>query len=384
MDRISISENVKRQLFAESMGKCMNPACEKDLFIGDGDIVERAHIIPYCKTADNAFENLIILCPNCHTQFDKGLSFSEEEIKGWKQERKNKIAGIFNKKYSSFEALSEVVVPLLLENKTLYEKYYLNSNRALWNKFELKVLANNKALKGILQNNLNLIQRHPEKAYSNLEYIYTFFAHIDEFEQTRVDEEKMRQILFPTEINSMFGIAPVDYKVLPSTEALECLISKLIEEDKFEQLYIGNDNPYIKLKGNEEPNKIFLRDTPRLRQLYYTYDCFQKAKVRFESLNFALKHITLKQLNYTFESYTNLKVIFIKGVKVIFIYEYCLSKVGLLELSPDENSVVVNLHNWNGSCCISKEAYELAKKLKVKLLPMEDFYDFVNELKFKG
>ena len=70
------------------------------------------------------------------------------------QERKNKIAGIFNKKYSSFEALSEVVVPLLLENKTLYEKYYLNSNRALWNKFELKVLANNKALKGILQNNL--------------------------------------------------------------------------------------------------------------------------------------------------------------------------------------------------------------------------------------
>ena len=79
MDRISISENVKRRLFAESMGKCMNPACEKDLFIGDGDIVERAHIIPYCKTADNAFENLIILCPNCHTQFDKGLSFSEEE-----------------------------------------------------------------------------------------------------------------------------------------------------------------------------------------------------------------------------------------------------------------------------------------------------------------
>lgn len=29
MDRTTISENVKRRLYAESMGRCMNPDCKK-------------------------------------------------------------------------------------------------------------------------------------------------------------------------------------------------------------------------------------------------------------------------------------------------------------------------------------------------------------------
>lgn len=36
MSRESISENIKRRLYAESMGRCMNPECQKELFIGDG------------------------------------------------------------------------------------------------------------------------------------------------------------------------------------------------------------------------------------------------------------------------------------------------------------------------------------------------------------
>lgn len=56
------------------------------------DIIERAHIIPYCETADNSFENLIILCPTCHKKFDKNSSFSPEEVKiGNKLEKKNLI-----------------------------------------------------------------------------------------------------------------------------------------------------------------------------------------------------------------------------------------------------------------------------------------------------
>ena len=66
-----IEENVKRRLYAESMGRCMNPNCQKELFCNDGDIIEKAHIDAYCQTADNSFENLVLLCPNCHTNFDK-------------------------------------------------------------------------------------------------------------------------------------------------------------------------------------------------------------------------------------------------------------------------------------------------------------------------
>ena len=56
-----ISENVERRLYAESMGYCMNPECHKPLFSkNNGDIIEKAHIDPYCKGANNTFENLII------------------------------------------------------------------------------------------------------------------------------------------------------------------------------------------------------------------------------------------------------------------------------------------------------------------------------------
>ena len=79
MSRKPISESVKKQLYAESMGRCMNPACRCDLFDNGKDIGEMAHIIPYCETEDNSEENLIILCPNCHKKFDKQETIKEEK-----------------------------------------------------------------------------------------------------------------------------------------------------------------------------------------------------------------------------------------------------------------------------------------------------------------
>ena len=68
---------------------------------------------------------------------------------------------------------------------------------------------NNRKLKLLLENNRNLFQYHENNAYSNLACIDTFILHIDEFEKTRLDEEKNRQVLYPEEINSIFDIEPV-------------------------------------------------------------------------------------------------------------------------------------------------------------------------------
>ena len=87
MSRDPISVNVQRRLYAESMGRCMNPTCKKELFSPSGDLIEKAHIDPYCKTADNSFENLVVLCPNCHTDFDKNSAFTPEEVLTWKHIR---------------------------------------------------------------------------------------------------------------------------------------------------------------------------------------------------------------------------------------------------------------------------------------------------------
>ena len=375
-----ISEHVQRKLYAESMGRCMNPDCKEELFQYNGDMIERAHIRPFCDTEDNSFENLIVLCPNCHTNFDKNFAFKSDQVKMWKQIRKQEFDGFFSEKYATFDDLRNNVAPLLLENKTIYENYYLDGEKELWNQFEGKILSNNRKLRKILESNFGLIQRHTNKDYSNLELVHLFLAHINEFEDTRLEEEKNRHVLFPEKINSMFGISPVKEFLLPSVESLEALITELKNEDKFIGISIGNDNPYIRLNEGEDSVNVFLHDTPRIRQLYFDYNCFKTTKVRLESLNFALKYIYSRKVKFEFSKDNNLREIIVNNVKIIFVYEYCLSKVTLTQLSPEATSVIVNLHNWNGESCISKEAYDFSEVIEVTLLTMDGFYEYINKL----
>lgn len=375
-----ISADVKRRLYAESMGRCMNPDCKKELFVYNGDIIEKAHIRAYCDTADNSFENLIVLCPTCHTNFDKNSAFKAEEVKQWKQIRAEELNSFFSTKYSSFEDLKNKVKPLLWENKTIYENYYLKGNKNLWEKFEIKILINNRKLKNILSNNLMLIQSYSDDTYSNLNLVHLFLAHIDEFESSRQAEEKTRQILFPLEINSLFEVSPLSDSFLPSVESLELFISKLQNENKFIDIFMGVNEPYISIRNSGEISEIYLKDTPRLRQYYYDYECYRSTKVRLKSLNYALKYIKSRGIDFKFYKYNNLREIEIKNKKMIFVYEYCLSRAFLECLCPSPNSIVVNLHNWNGSGCISSEAYTFAKLINVELLDMDAFYIYVNRL----
>ncbi|MGP1505539.1 MAG: HNH endonuclease signature motif containing protein [Eggerthia catenaformis] len=378
MRRKPISENVKRRLWAESMGRCMNPDCQAELFINDNDIIEKAHIGAYYETEDNSFENLIILCPNCHKIFDKTNFISEDTVKKWKKDRRKDLEEFFSIKFSSFDKLREKVVPILKENHSIYDNYYLGNNKYLWNKFEPIILSNNEKLKLLFDNNLNLFQEHPVKEYSNLEVIKKFITHVEEFKNTRCDEEKIREVLFPQKINSIFGIVPISNYMLPSTESLEKLLKTFRDKDILEEVVLGIDKPYILLKNGE---KIFMDDTPRVRQLYYDYNCFEKVGVRFESLNFALKYLNSRNISFEYSNQNILREIKIKDVNIVFVYEYCLSKEFLYRMAPKPRCVIVNLHNWNGTCCISKAALDLSEDFNVELLTLDEFYRYVNKIK---
>lgn len=379
--RKSISAVVERRIYTESMGRCMNPKCQTELFKEGRDIMEKAHIIPYCKTAENSYENLIILCPNCHTNFDKNNAFNIDEVKKWKKIRADEFKRFFSKEYDNFEDLKSKVVPLLLDNRAIFENYYLGNKRNLWNSIEGKILSNNGIIREVLKQNTKLIQNHSVKDFSNLEIVRKFILHIDEFESTRLSEEKERGILFPTEINSLFGIEPLEGKLLPSVESIECLIEALQNKGEFENIVLGEDKPYICIKKNNDSEKIYLNDTPILRQMYYDNNCFRVTNIRFESLNYALKYIKSRGLKFDFLDIKNLKEVIVNGIKIVFIYKYCLSKVELLQLAPDEECIIFNLHNWNGENCISLEAYELAKEMKVRLLTMDKFYGCINSIR---
>lgn len=378
MNRKAIAENVKRRLWAESMGRCMNPDCRAELFIKNSDIMEKAHIGAYYETEDNSYENLIVLCPNCHKKFDKTGFIDENIVKQWKEIRRNELEKFFSVELSSFDQLKEKVVPFLRENYSIYKSYYLSGNKSLWDKFEPQILSNNEKLKLLFENNRTLFQQHSYKEYSNLELIQKFITHVDEFKITRDDGEKLREVLFPQEINSIFGIMPVTDYILPSTESMEELIKVLRKENLIDEVMLGMDRPYILLKNRE---KIFMDDTPRVRQLYYDNSCFRKTGVRLESLNFALKYLRSRNINFTYVNQDSLREIKVNDINIVFVYEYCLSKTFLSSMSPKPNYVIVNLHNWNGSRCISREALNLADNFEVKLLTMDEFYGYINEIK---
>ena len=158
-------------------------------------------------------------------------------------------------------------------------------------------------------------------------------------------------------------------------------IDKLILEGNFDHISIGNINPYVQFIEEGKTTRVYLNVTPRLRQLYSDYKCPIMRKVRLESLNFALGRIKAKGLRYEFVQKNNLRKILIKNHKVVFVYEYCLSKAAMLELMPDEESIIVNLHNWNEVCCIAQDGYEQAVLMNVKLMKMSEFYTFIDGLK---
>ena len=63
--RQAIPRKLKRKILIESGHRCAIPTCRQVP-------VEIAHIEPWSKVKEHTFENLIALCPTCHTRFDRG------------------------------------------------------------------------------------------------------------------------------------------------------------------------------------------------------------------------------------------------------------------------------------------------------------------------
>ncbi|MFE6766381.1 HNH endonuclease [Streptomyces sp. NPDC057689] len=61
--RPAIPRELRRRVLIEAGHRCAIPTCR-------ATPVEIAHITPWAKTKKHEFNNLIALCPNCHTRFD--------------------------------------------------------------------------------------------------------------------------------------------------------------------------------------------------------------------------------------------------------------------------------------------------------------------------
>ena len=100
--RPAIPAKLKRDVLVEAGHRCAIPTCK-------ATTTEIAYIVPWETVREHTFENLIALCPNCHTRFDRG----EVDRRSMQQYKAN--LGIINGRYGETERR---ILTLFAENPT--------------------------------------------------------------------------------------------------------------------------------------------------------------------------------------------------------------------------------------------------------------------------
>ncbi len=221
---MSISDSVKRLLCYSSAWFCQNPSCSVELvkFFEGWSIVqiqEFAHIIwqsemwprwasILSKTERDEYDNIIVLCPNCHSMVDKKPSeFPGNLLRSWKKDHEERIRSLFEgtEKHLSRESLRKRIKFLLDENRGVFMQYWPisewweNPIRDVkpWRKYVFNtIIPNNRNICKLLYQNSKLIES------SENHIVCAFRLHAEAFEYNHLSWDKQEDApVFPQEIN---------------------------------------------------------------------------------------------------------------------------------------------------------------------------------------
>jgi hypothetical protein len=201
--------HTKLRLFAESAGFCQSPKCHCNLFIDDDSgnfhIAEMAHLFaannkgprskPELSAEERgAFENLILLCPTCHSKIDKAPESAPDALLvEWKRSHFERIAAAFGAvKYDSRQKARAAIQSALAENREIFHEYGPDNEykfnpesevAQVWQrKVRSRILPNNRKVLTILDANQGLLN---DQELTTLEQ---FRQHIDDLEARHLAE----------------------------------------------------------------------------------------------------------------------------------------------------------------------------------------------------
>jgi len=216
--------HTQRRLFAASAGYCQNPGCANELFVDAGGesfhIAEMAHVFAandggprsnpeLSKAKRGAFENLVVLCANCHTRVDKAPdAFPDSMMLGWKREHANKLRGLFGAvRFDDRAAVRQAVEPLLAQNLAIFQQYGPHIEAAFnpesgaaenWKRKMLtRILPTNRRVLAVLDANRHLL-RDGEKAT-----VERFRQHIDDLEAFHIEGNRQDASRFPEDLSNI-------------------------------------------------------------------------------------------------------------------------------------------------------------------------------------
>jgi hypothetical protein len=216
--------HTQRRLFAASAGYCQNPSCANELFLDAAGesfhIAEMAHVFAandggarpkpeLSKEERGAFENLVVLCANCHTMVDKAPdAFPDSMMFGWKREHANKLQGLFGAvRFNDRTAARQVVEPLLVQNLAIFQQYGPHIEAARnpesgaaeqWKRKMLtRILPNSRRMLAVLDANRHLLSGNEKAALEQ------FRQHIDDLEAFHIEGNRQDASRFPGELSEI-------------------------------------------------------------------------------------------------------------------------------------------------------------------------------------
>ena len=183
--RVRISDVSRLRLFAQAAGFCENPACLRDLFLdlsgGPIHVGEMAHIVAATEGGPRgkadlhleeraAFDNVVLLCPACHTAVDKAPSdFPVDELGRWRANHAQRVReAVGAQRYSSRADARRVIAPLFAQNHQIHADYgpespgadlpESESPRAWHRKVVDSILPNSRKILAVLDANRDLLE----------------------------------------------------------------------------------------------------------------------------------------------------------------------------------------------------------------------------------
>lgn len=223
--RTNPTAQTKLRLFADSGGYCQRPNCRRRLFSDEGGkdyhIAEMAHIFaatnegPRADTAlseseRSAYENLILLCPNCHTEIDKAPDiFTDQMITEWKNSHVLTIKNILGvAQLSSRDDARNFIKPILRANKLIFEQFGPDNDYSanpeaeeayVWKRKMLsQIIPNNRKMILFIDANLHLIKDDEH------ETVELFRQHVDDLIHRHIGDNENVASRFPSEMNNLF------------------------------------------------------------------------------------------------------------------------------------------------------------------------------------
>ncbi|WP_330359274.1 HNH endonuclease [Mycobacteroides franklinii] len=221
------SDPTRRRLWADSAGFCGNPDCLTRLVVEDPDgqdvhFAEAAHIIAASETGPRgesaasaeergAWNNLLLLCANCHTLVDKSAAaYPVDLLLEWKRSRIEKTEqalGIAS--FATREEARTSIQGLLVQNRVIHEDfgpdndYSINpeaEEAAVWRRSVIEtVIPNHRRILRVADGNRDLLLEN------EIRTIERYRSHVGDLEARHVHNRRgLVSRRYPTEMDNLF------------------------------------------------------------------------------------------------------------------------------------------------------------------------------------